>query len=288
MRFKLDTTPAAMSPEQAYSRISMEAFADVSEIIDTFRLTIPSLTDKLTNLLDSITSGQDDAQMVGFAGSAKVFRSKIQPRLSVLKFTDYAKTLVPAPEGFEGEYVAYAGALLRMSTPLFKDALETLAQYNSILASFVTNKEDRLSLQDHTHFYTGVKRTRETLTAELAVFFPERSQKQKVYLGDLISRFQDMEDLLELIEKLSRERKKAALSDIKQGMRKSVDLLNIVIKNAQEKSISAVSPTAAMNVAAGAYELGKYVELISIYAFKVEQLVSAVQALVSKFEEITN
>jgi hypothetical protein len=41
-----------------------------------------------------------------------------------------------------------------------------------------------------------------------------------------------------------------------------------------------------MNISTGAYELGRYVEFIAIYRFRVEQVVSTIEKLMKTLETI--
>ena len=280
--FKLEYETCSHSVESGMRALALES-EHLANVIDTFRGVIPALSGKLKETLAQFSQPEDLSKEIK---RSKVVYQETKEKLKYARFIDLGKTLVSVPEGFKGNFIEYATVLLKLSEPLFRNGTATMSEYNAILASFVTNKEDKVSLRDHTNFYKAIKIQREEINSSMAQFFPERGQLSKNYLSDVIRRFEDTEELLNTMEKLDRERKKHSLKDIMESVRKSVDMLDMVIKSVESKGITNVSGAAAMNISQGAYELGKYVELISIYAFRVEQMVKSTESLMETVKRI--
>ena len=268
-----------MSAEKAVmlSR-GLEAAFDPLEVMQTFRDIIPSLTTKLKATLQSISGLVEDKEPVdGFSATAKRYEKDVKAKLATHRFIDFQKTLTSTPEGFSGNLIEYGFFLLEISVPLFKEANSLLGEYCAILAVFLTNKEDRRSLQDHTSFYSDLQKKRERIIERMEKFYKKESNVQKAHIGDLITRFSDLDEVANVTKDLSKARKKAQLEDVNNRVRQACDMLERVVAMTQRDSTQTISPEAARNVAEGAYEVGKYVELISIYAFRVEQYTAVVK-----------
>lgn len=278
-----DDTPT-VSLESQMERLALEAGA-ISNVIDSFKNIVPALADRLRVAYSSLTSGDDDLTKE-LKDTKNRFGQKVQPKLGYAKYMSFEKTLISVPEGFKGDLLSYLATLASMSQEIFAEANKTLGSYNFALAAFVTNKESKTALQDHSHLFHQVTKRREELTSKLAVYFPKPSTLSKAYLGDTIGRFADVEVLIAEAEKLNLQRKNQNIKDISDSVKKAVDLLDIIIKDTQTNGIAKVSGAAAMNISEGAYELGKYVEFISIYRFRVEQAIASVSKLVETLERV--
>lgn len=276
-----DSNPK-VSLESQLQRLALEASA-VSNVIDTFKGIVPSLAEKLREVYASLKSDDD------LSRELKNTRNKfgdVKSKFAHASFLNYSKTAVSVPEGFKGNLLDYIQVLAGMSQEIFLEANKTLGSYNFALAAFISNKESKTSLQDHSHLFHQVAKRREELNDRLKPFFPTTSNLSKNYLGDVISRFADVEALVAQSEKLNQQRKSQNIKDITEAVKKSVDMLDIIIEDTQSNGVAKVSGAAAMNISQGAYELGKYVEFIAIYRYRVEQALTAVGSLVESLDRI--
>lgn len=276
-----DSNPK-VSLESQLQRLALEASA-VSNVIDTFKGIVPSLAEKLREVYSSLKSDDD------LTRELKNTRSKfgeVKPKFAHANFLNYSKTMVSVPEGFKGNLLDYIQVLASMSQEVFLEANKTLGSYNFALAAFISNKESKTSLQDHSHLFHQVAKRREELNDRLKTFFPTSSNLSKAYLGDTISRFADVEALVAQSEKLNIQRKSQNIKEITESVKKAVDLLDVIIEDTQTNGVDKVSGAAAMNISQGAYELGKYVEFIAIYRYRVEQSLASVGALVETLDRI--
>jgi hypothetical protein len=275
-------TPPQISLESQMQRLSMEAEA-VSNVIDIFRNLVPDLAAKIRHAYEGLVSEDDHGAAVA---DVKLALYEVERKLPQVKYTNYTKTLVDVPEGFDGDLVEFMEKLVHMAPAVSKEASAFLGEYNGVLAAFITNKDNKTALQDHTAFYKRVQTRREELTKELRSFFKEGKTVTKSYLGDVLHRFSDLHKLASATDKVNQVRKSQGLKDISNQVKKSVDQLDIVIENIRRNSVEAVSGPAALNISEGAYQVGKYVEFLVTYRYVAEQAIVSVQRLMKKLNEI--
>jgi hypothetical protein len=283
--FQGDESPV-ISIEHEMAKLSLES-EFTANVIDTFRNLIPSLTFKIKEYVKSFDSVS--TLFVSESSRAveceKIFKSEYE-KVQHLNYSIYKKTLVSTPEGFKGSFLEYLTVLNKIIPEFFNSSNELLSEYNLILSSFITNKDNKISLKDHTTLYKNGTKLRESVISDLDQFFVNNDSSKK-YLGDVLYRFSDLDDLIAQMKKLEQFYKKQSLGNIKEQIRKSTDLLEIIIKNTTEDNASAVSGAAAKNIAEGAYEIGKLVETISIMHFKMDQTLNSVRNLFDTIKKIS-
>lgn len=275
-------TNTNISLESQMQRLALEAGV-LDNVIDTFRNVIPNLANKINNVKDTFTTDDDTTAELRII---KTNYGALKPKLQHASYVNYNKTLVSVPEGFKGDLLEYVISLTEMANEIFQEANKTLGEYNFALSSFITNKESKISLKDHTDLFHGIQRRRVALTGRISVYFPDNNVLSKAYLKDTLKRFADLEVLVKAADSLNNDRKKQNLKELTQLVAKSTDLLDIIVKNTETEGTSQVSGNAAMNISQGAYELGKFVEFVAVYRFRVVQAISSVKALVEQLNNI--
>ena len=273
---------SSVSLESQMQRLALEAEA-IGNVIDIFKSVLPSLLDTLISKFQDVT---EDSEIDTDINELKLTFNGLKVKLPHASYMACSKTLISVPEGFRGELLPYIATLSRMAEDVFKEANKLLGEYNFALSAFITNKEDKISLKDHTNIFRLAKQRREKMSSEISKYFPNGTDLSKTYLGTAISRFADLEHLLKEADKLFKSYKTHDIHSVKDSVKKSSDMLKIIIDDTRNNGISKVSGNAAMNISEGAYELGKYVEFISIYRFRVEQAVSTVEKLMKTLNTI--
>lgn len=274
-------TDITLSLESHMSRLALEAGV-IGNVIDSFKATLPQLATHLFTQYSSLTSKDDSKEAVQVI---KLELGKVKVKLPHTSFLQQSKTLVSVPEGFQGNLLSYSKALSDMSVEIFQEANKTLGEYNFALSAFITNKESKISLKDHTDIFLRIKARREKLTAEISQFFTQDNNLSKAQLCSVVERFADLETLVHGTEVLNTQRKAQNIKDISDSVKKSLDLLKVIIDDTENNGIAQVSGNAALNISTGAYEIGKYVEFIAMYRFRVEQLISCIGKLLVNLEE---
>lgn len=269
-----------LSLESQIDKLSLEANL-LDNLLDTFRNIIPNLTTKLTEIAVMFNSKNDPKEIA----SLKVLQRSLTAKTPHVSFGSYSKMLISIPEGFKGNLAEYLNMLNKINETVYIDGIKILDEYNVILASFINNKEAKISLKDHTHFFKDISVKREKIVKDISSYFTTNTNS-KAYLSSVMERFAEMENIINETIKLSQIYSNQNVSRIKSSLDNSIDLLKIIIDDSNKDNIDAVSGNAAKNISIGAYEVAKYVELISIYRFRLEQSIITVIKLLEELDKI--
>lgn len=275
-------TVTSISIENQLSRLSMEAEV-LSNVINTFKNIVPNLAHKLKDVLGTIDTNNDDK----FVKEIDGLNQQIKPKLKNVNYVLYKKTLVSVPEGFHGNFLEYVMKLLTILPNFYTMSNELLGEYNFVLSSFITNKENKTALKDHTALYKKAANIRTSVNDEVSGFFKSHDSSKK-YLENVISKFGDLDILSIEIKKLTKIHNNQNLEQFKESVKKSSDLLNIIIKNVQDEDSSMVSGASAKNISEGAFEVAKLVETVSIVNFRTQQIIQSVVKLFETVDKIAS
>jgi hypothetical protein len=204
----------------------------------------------------------------------------LNQKLEHVNFGTYNKTLVSIPEGFKGYFINYLVTLNKLQSDIYDNGSVMLKEYNSILSSFITNKEDKISLRDHTTFFNKLSKDRENINKQLDIYFTTGSNS-KSYLQNVIQRFADLDNIVGEVKNLRKKHNSQNIDKLSDQVKEAVSLLDVVIKQSND-SIVKLSGSSAMNISTGAYEVAKFVELLSIFRFKTDQAVTSVTRLIEQ------
>jgi hypothetical protein len=269
----------SISLESQLELIALESLSIVN-LIDRFKNVLPNLTEAIREVTKHLTPTAESNLLKTTQSEYNHLNKKI-PHVT---FADYERLVVSKPEGFNGVLIEYIIFLNILSTTVYKEMNDVLSQYNFILSSFITNKDDKLSLKDHTSFFKEVSKKRVIHSESLTKFFDPTSTNSVTYLGMMIRRFNDIGPLLSETTKLDKLYQSQNIKQLSSDVSKTVSLLDIIIKNIEEKGITNVSGNASMNISNGAYEIAKYVEFIAVLRFKTEQAIYCIEKLVTSID----
>lgn len=271
---------STISLESQMQRLALEANF-IANVLDTFKNVVPNLLNTLSNSYNNLKTSLDTEEAI-----IKDLSISLKFKLKQASFSNYDKTLVSIPEGFKGNFLEYVQLLNELSPEVHKEANKILGEYNFALSTFLTNKESKTALKDYTDLFERVSRRREEMIKKLEDFHKGNASTSKAYLKQVMHRFSDMDTLIKSMQQLNKNQQKSSLREITSSVNESVRLLDLVVKQVESQDMDKVSGNAAMNISQGAYELGKYVEFISIYRYRVEQMNSCCNKLVEKLENI--
>jgi hypothetical protein len=273
---------------------SLEQMAQVitleSSFVDNaiFRINefFPKLSNQLSDTVSSFTGenfgGYDTPKITAFQAQRdfKVISKRVQSH----NFLDFQDVLVQVPEGFEGNLIDYLRLLDRIHLDVFKETLEVIGDYNIVLSSFITNKEDKTSLRVHTQVYTRADAKRQQVLKDIAGFFKHDSDLSRLPLRKVIARFADMEQLTDAAVDLTKDNHIKNLEKVKSAVNETVTYLDKIMAN---KETSEVSGYAAKQLAESAMSVARLVETCSIYAFKTRQAIECTRSLVETIDKVT-
>lgn len=272
----------SLSTEQQLGRLALESSV-ISNVVEIFRDTLPSLQRDLKNAYHGLTESDELTKDVKVGLS---HFTNVERRLPNAVFLDYSQTVVSVPEGFKGEILPYLDFLNGKTDELFLGANEIIGAYKVVLATFISDKENRTSLKDHTDLYLRVQKRREEIVEEITRFFPKSTVNTKQRLSDVMGRFSDLPAIAKQMEKLNDSRRKNNLKTLSNSVREVSDLLDIIVEDVQNQGVAKVSGAAAMNVSKGAYELGKFVEIVAVFRAMVDQAVATTSKLMVQMDRI--
>ena len=273
----VQTQEPTVSLESMLEVIALESGV-MANMLETFKKVVPSFLLKLkeTNQFLSNNLEEQDKLRLSLSGKEKSAISRAK-HLDYLTFGD---RVISIPENFKGDFIKYAVQLNAVATAAYQTQSLVLLEYNQILSSFLTNKEDKISLKDHTTFFNRIKAEREGYAHKLAAFRNEKTGVTKTRFRSVISRMADVEALVNETSKLTSQHSKAKLHDIHRTVNESVDLLNMIIEGIQDGTISNISPNATMNISQGAYEVAKYVEFVGVVYFDITVFLNCVENMI--------
>lgn len=271
-----------ISLESQIERLALEAGV-VANVIETFRNIIPNLSHEMHQFYDRLVAKDEiDNVIVELNDSYKTLEKKLPDAT----YTNLKDIVVSVPEGFKGNMLDYLKFLQHLSDNLFKDANSILGGYRSVLATFISNKEDKVSLQDYTDTYRRVKKQREEVVEQIKKFYPGTATNSKKRLSDVVERLSEVHPMVDLARKMNSDRHQQNLKQVSTVTRECVELLDILVKEVQDKGTERVSGSAAKNIAEGAYEIGRFVELIAIHRTMVTQAVVSVERIATQLKNV--
>lgn len=280
-KIQIDNSQTNLSLESQLERLALEANF-LANVIDVFKNVLPNLTSHITTLVGSIKA-DDNSDTI--KNAVKAF-TELDKKLKYAEYVTYSKTLVSVPEGFKGNLLDYIHLLDKLTPEVYNGINETLTEYKAILSTFITNKDAKIGLKDETRFFTQLEKHRLEVVSQLDKFFPADSNVSKAYLGDTISRFTEVHELVTAIKALDKKHVAQNIANMDNKIKECVDLLNVIIASINEKGIENVSGNASMNISKGAYEVAKYVEFVTVFRFKTMQAIASVDKLITQLDEI--
>jgi hypothetical protein len=281
----LNIETPVMGLEQMAQVISLE-----SNFIDNalFRINefLPKLGNRLKDTVDSFATdsfGSYDGPKITAVQTQRDFKV-ISKRVYSHNFLDFQDVLVQVPEGFEGNILDYLKLLNRIHLDIFKEALEVIGDYNVVLSSFITNKEDKNSLRVHSQIYERADAKREQVLKDLSGFFKDGSDLSRLPLRKVVSRFADLELVVEEAVTLTKDNHIKNLEKVKSGITETLIYLDKITSN---KEITQVSGSSAKQLAESAMSVARLVEACSVYAYKVRQAIESNRAIVDTLDKVT-
>lgn len=283
---KLDfEAETVVSVEQQLDRIAFESNF-TSNLIELFKTTLPNVVQKIHEAVSSSFIAKEPDAAVNFGRQLKGDYKSLAKKLETSNFINFKDMLVQVPEGFKGNFTEYLDFQDKVFNQVIANGNELLSEYSVILAAFITNKENKLSLKDHTGFYKKIEAQRSELTKGFDKFFNVNSDSPLQRLSQIVGRFEDVEDIVDKTVKLETNTKQSNLNEIQASVKKISGYLDILIAQVQDDSVSNVSGSAARNIAEGAFEVAKFVEFISLFHFRTEQSVQTTKKLLDKLNEV--
>jgi hypothetical protein len=268
------------SPEYYMAILAMES-GHVANMITTFREMLPSFKNSIETAISSLNPYAVDAHEQFLCASVDF--KELEKKLPHLNYLTVGQVMVSVPENISCSLLTLAETLDKMLPVMYKGALDILGDYNVFLASFITNKEVKISVKDYSDFYKGIKERREALVKELSVCYASQETRDVLRLKHVVDRMSDIPTIVNTCDKTSRLRHSLSLDRINKEVNKAVGLLNAIIRDTAD--IEKVSGVSATNLSNGAYEVAKYVEFMGMFYYKITDLNKSVAQIVASLNK---
>ena len=272
----LESDLSTKALENYIERIALEGniFANV---VTLFRETLPEfVSDIKTKLISfkALVKDKDSKTTIELKKKLTLAESK----LDSLDFLLFGDRIVSVPEDFKGHLPSYLNTLNNTYKDLSNIEMDVVNKYCLILSKFATNKEAKYALEDHTAFFEKIKKNRELIIKDLKLYFPKDTGKSKKRMKDVMSRWSDLKPMVNSAITLNTLIERTDLHSITGSVQKAVDSLDIIL-NQLKNDVEKVSPEAASNLAKGAFETAKQLELFSIIIFDSKVAVNCVDRI---------
>lgn len=290
MRHQLQIPPRAQfgNADVALEAINLEiniSIPSVADVIGMFRNTFPTIKNKLVQVIDAFAPDEDAVHEIKELNSIADSSKKTILDIGIVT---YGKTLLPVPEGMAKDvsFIQYLSFLESISKQFDEGVRDILTEYKIVVSTFVSNKEARASIKDHSLFYKRIEKERKALTDEMASYFDNKLTRSRVPFEEIYSQTKEVFTAVELANKLHKNRQRSDVPGIKKHAQQCVEVLDMIIEQSGKNSLGSVSGVAAADLANGAMEMGRWLELVSIYNFRLDQAITSVKQqveILSKF-----
>ena len=252
-----------VSLETQLEQLALEANF-LPNVIASFKKTLSGLFASLKDS-EALIRGLIDKKEQCLA-DIKIYTDSVKVTDKII-YANYGERLISKPENFQGHFLDYAEVLNSVASDLYKLRAEIMPQYVGILSSFLTNKDDKLALKDHTIIYNKLANERTSAGNKLKQFFPRDNGLSKIEFKKVVARLADLKPLYSQTTTLAKLQIKSNLTIIQKDVTQCTELLNMLIEQVNNGTITNISSNSAMNIANGAYEVAKFVEFIGVVYF---------------------
>lgn len=248
-----------------------------ADVLTLFKRIVPKSVEVITSFLPNLT--QLSEKSVETPLSSSLYKDVLR-KSQGFNFLVYDATLIQVPEGFNGKLVNYLTLLILHTEKEIKEGKSILDNYNIELSMFLSNADVRQSMKSHTDFYKKIRKDRDDWAKDIAKFYDTRNPTlSRRPVGQVIERFSDMERVFALTEKLAQLRTQLNYKLIVAEINKTTGMLELIRSRMATEDIGSASPQMAKNLSEGAYEVAKFVEVMSIHGYYVETAISSVNSM---------
>jgi len=253
---------------RSLSRIALEAGV-LSNMVDSIRNTFPMLFADLSHTLE-VTK---DIPVVEIKYSKD--QKFVTDNLHTKQYLDLAELNINIPEGFNGKLTDYATVIGEVTYETTLITEKVLKPYMVYLSQFLSNKDAKISTKDQTGIYKGLALKRES-NINAMDHYRSNGTVSISKLGKLVNRKEDIVHLFKTTNELTKMIDGLNIQDVKDCVKKCVDLLGIIIGQTEKGLIENVTPEVVMNLAFGAAEIAREVEFLAIVHFRAIGLTTCV------------
>lgn len=268
------------------SQRPLEIIAMESEVLSNMAKTLTNFFPDISSNVQAGFAKLDNLK--GFSGwSLNIFKSKedkIKDKAASVPYTDLINMKMRVPEGMRGNFLAYSQCLAEAFA--YNATIEKLLNdYYFSLSAMITNKNHKISLQDHTRKYKESKAQREALNQKIYAFFVKGSNDFETAYKFCFANNNELGSVFNNCNELQDKLKQYNLANVKGMVKKIVDVQDILIKDLKSSNIATISPEVAKNISEGSYECGYQVELLAVNYYRTQSFLNAVEENIDRLQE---
>lgn len=253
-------------------------------VLDVFGRLLPKASELLQSYITPITSFMSSDKPVSIKNKNYI---EVLKKVRLLPFAAFQDILVQVPEGFTGNLTEYCDSLLTATGFTIQKANEVVAAYGEELGIFLNNVDFRKSTKSYDAFYGKVKSDRLRAEKLLQPYFKKNDSHSRAKLGDVMSRFADLDTLFIKTESLEKVHQEKDLKELTSHVQHAVNMLALIQKGLDSNEKITLSGPMARHISEGAYEIAKFVETVSLMCYNVEVAITCMNALADQLKTIT-
>ena len=276
---------ASLPDGQDYLMTRLFAEEGVSNsVVNLLKQILPKSSSMIQSFVPNLKELDDRAM------ASKLNNTEYKAVLVAMKgfsFMTYMDTLVMVPEGFSGSFTDYLKALIAQGKMMSAKAPKVVSDYTLELSMFLSNTDIRTSLKSHEAHYRQVKEERLSYENAVKTFFdPKFPTRSRLPIGNIMERFNDLEDLFHLTEQLIGIQKDQKFKEMSVEVKKASEMLGLIKYRLDSEEIDNVSGQVAKNLATGAFEVAEYVEAVALFGYYAETAIASTKNITEKLTEL--
>lgn len=248
-----------------------------------------AMTGRVKSLMPSIISGFKGAQEFSELTNLKDLSKEEQlflKSISKVSFAEVRALRADVPEGFSGDFFAYAKTLQACATPLSRLAPEVLNPYTVFLGQLVSTRNVAILNDDKDHVYKAMEAHRKEGYAHIAKFFTKKKPESTARISEVIARNDDWKHLFASLKAATDAINSVDRQLLKQLMAQAEDYLNILQDMLKSGKLDGLTPETSKALANGAFQVASQVEYYSVIYFRILGLTSAVRTTMARVTTI--
>ena len=233
----------------------------LSSYLPSFRKNIEEKKNVIDNYVDDIKY-EIDIKLPSYM-------NKAVKKLYSMSYSNFGERTISVPENFSGNLLQYANTLLEVNKEINDIKKILIPDYITILSSFITNKDAKMSLRSHEDVFKKIKNQREESFKKLKTYFPSNTGNSKIKFKNVFNRFTEVDMFFKHATMLAKVQNKNNLKEIQRSVNNITDSLDVIISYLQKGEITNVTPEVTSNLSTGAYEVARFIELYSLVYFDI-------------------
>lgn len=240
----------------------------MSDFVSRFKNTMDGIYSGITNSLTQLINDSYDVSN-RTAKKNQATLEDFQKKEHKFNFVVHADTLVPIPDGFKGNWLAYTTTLQANRQVLITQALNSLEDFNTYLASFIGDKNSKIALQDKGKEFKQLQKLREDQEKAFYQFFSSGNQ-QRAKLSMVFDSKSEIASAADTSIQNWKTVSQVSLKEIHERCNEVARKMERVINMVSGSKDIQVSKQALLNLSEGGYEVARQIEHLAKYVARSE------------------